>query len=60
MSTIYRDSVKAEWVDYNRHLRDAYYMLIYSLATDAFMDGIGLTTRADARGSARSTRSKPM
>lgn len=42
MSTIYRDTVKPEWVDYNGHLRDAFYMLIYSLATDAFMDRIGL------------------
>jgi acyl-CoA thioester hydrolase len=41
-STIYRDTVKREWVDYNGHLRDAFYMLIYSLATDAFMDRIGL------------------
>lgn len=40
--TIYRDTVKAEWTDYNGHLRDAFYMLIYSLATDAFMDLIGL------------------
>jgi acyl-CoA thioester hydrolase len=39
---IYRDTVKPEWVDYNGHLRDAFYMLIYSLATDAFMDRIGL------------------
>ena len=39
---IYRDTVRAEWVDYNGHLRDAFYMLIYSLATDAFMDRIGL------------------
>ncbi|SAL87168.1 thioesterase [Caballeronia choica] len=39
---IYHDTVKPEWVDYNGHLRDAFYMLIYSLATDAFMDSIGL------------------
>ncbi|VXB34706.1 conserved hypothetical protein [Burkholderia sp. 8Y] len=39
---IYRDTVRPEWVDYNGHLRDAFYMLIYSLATDAFMDDIGL------------------
>jgi acyl-CoA thioester hydrolase len=39
---IYRDTVKPEWVDYNGHLRDAFYMLIYSLTTDAFMDRIGL------------------
>jgi len=43
---IYRDTVKPEWVDYNGHLRDAFYMLIYSLATDAFMDGIGLGDEA--------------
>ncbi len=40
--TIHRDTVKSEWVDYNGHLRDAFYMLIFSLATDAFMDRIGL------------------
>jgi acyl-CoA thioesterase FadM len=40
--TIHRDTVKPEWVDYNGHLRDAFYMLIFSLATDAFMDRIGL------------------
>ncbi|WP_244851768.1 thioesterase family protein [Caballeronia sp. SL2Y3] len=39
---IYRDTVRPEWVDYNGHLRDAFYMLIYSLAADAFMDDIGL------------------
>jgi acyl-CoA thioester hydrolase len=39
---VYRDTVRPEWVDYNGHLRDAFYMLIYSLATDAFMDRIGL------------------
>ncbi|MBC8748661.1 acyl-CoA thioester hydrolase [Paraburkholderia sp. WC7.3g] len=38
----YRDSVRAEWVDYNGHLRDAFYMLIFSLATDALIDLIGL------------------
>jgi acyl-CoA thioester hydrolase len=40
--TIYRNTVKREWVDYNGHLRDAFYMLIFSFATDAFMDRIGL------------------
>ena len=34
--------MRPEWVDYNGHLRDAFYMLIFSLATDAFMDHIGL------------------
>lgn len=39
---IYRDSVRPEWVDYNGHLRDAYYLLIFSFATDALLDYIGL------------------
>jgi acyl-CoA thioester hydrolase len=39
---IYRDSVRAEWVDYNGHLRDAFYLLIFSFATDALLDRIGL------------------
>ncbi len=38
----YRDTVRAEWVDYNGHLRDAFYMLIFSFATDALIDQIGL------------------
>lgn len=39
---IYRDVVRAEWVDYNGHLRDAFYMLIFSFAADALLDAIGL------------------
>ncbi|HEX7907381.1 MAG TPA: thioesterase family protein [Paraburkholderia sp.] len=38
----YRDTVRPEWVDYNGHLRDAFYMLIFSFATDALIDLIGL------------------
>ncbi|HEX3378821.1 MAG TPA: thioesterase family protein [Paraburkholderia sp.] len=38
----YRDSVRAEWVDYNGHMRDAFYMLIFSLAGDVLIDLIGL------------------
>jgi acyl-CoA thioester hydrolase len=48
---VYRDRVRAEWVDYNGHLRDAFYMLIYSLATDALLDAIGLdAAQREARG----------
>ncbi|WP_233852792.1 thioesterase family protein [Paraburkholderia sp. HD33-4] len=39
----YRDSVRAEWVDYNGHMRDAFYLLIFSLAVDGLIDLIGLT-----------------
>lgn len=34
--------ISSEWVDYNGHLRDAFYMLIFSYASDGFMDLIGL------------------
>jgi acyl-CoA thioester hydrolase len=39
---IYRTGIAPEWIDYNGHLRDAYYGLIISYATDALMERIGL------------------
>ncbi|NIF77513.1 thioesterase [Paraburkholderia sp. Cy-641] len=38
----YRATVRAEWVDYNGHMRDAFYMLLFSLAGDELIDLIGL------------------
>ena len=35
---IYRTALAPEWIDYNGHLRDAYYGLIASYACDALMD----------------------
>ena len=35
---IYRTALAPEWIDYNGHLRDAYYGLIVSHAADALMD----------------------
>ena len=46
--TTYRTPIQKDWVDYNGHLRDAYYLLIFSYATDALMERIGLD--ADSRG----------
>ncbi|RFO98141.1 4-hydroxybenzoyl-CoA thioesterase [Rhodoferax lacus] len=40
--------VDRAWVDYNGHLNDAYYLVIFSLSTDALMAHIGL----DAAGRA--------
>ena len=34
----YKTAVQHDWVDYNGHLRDAFYLLIFSYATDALMD----------------------
>ena len=38
----YRTPVHAEWIDFNGHLRDAYYGLIFSYATDELMDYLGM------------------
>ena len=39
---IYRTAIAPEWIDYNGHLRDAYYALIVSYASDALMDRLGM------------------
>lgn len=40
--TTYTTQIHPDWVDYNGHLRDAFYLLIFSYATDALMDTLGL------------------
>ncbi|GAB7532409.1 thioesterase family protein [Pseudomonas sp. 3A(2025)] len=40
--TTYTTRIQPDWVDYNGHLRDAFYLLIFSYATDALMDALGL------------------
>lgn len=49
MLTTYRTRVACDWVDYNGHLRDAFYLLIFSHATDALMDVLGLDEAGRAR-----------
>lgn len=39
---LYRTALQPEWIDYNGHLRDAYYGLIVSYAVDELMDRIGI------------------
>ena len=46
---IHSEKIRAEWVDYNGHLRDAFYSLIFSFSTDALMDYIGLDVDARER-----------
>jgi acyl-CoA thioester hydrolase len=48
---IYETAIQPEWIDYNGHVRDAYYCLIVSLATDALMDRVGLDADYRARSS---------
>lgn len=38
----WRGQVRQEWVDYNGHLNDGYYMVVFSFATDALMGLVGL------------------
>ncbi|HXQ64108.1 MAG TPA: thioesterase family protein [Steroidobacteraceae bacterium] len=38
-----------EWIDFNGHLRDAYYVVVLSLATDSLMDRLGLDAEYRAR-----------
>jgi acyl-CoA thioester hydrolase len=39
---LYETPILPEWIDYNGHVRDAYYGLIASSACDALMDRVGL------------------
>ncbi len=38
---LHEAAVRPEWVDYNGHMNEAYYVLIFGDATDAFYDHIG-------------------
>lgn len=38
----YRDRVRPQWVDYNGHMSEAFYVLVFGYATDAVYDAIGL------------------
>jgi acyl-CoA thioester hydrolase len=38
----WREPVLDEWIDYNGHLSEPYYVLVFGHATDAVMDHVGL------------------
>ncbi|MGW4522221.1 thioesterase family protein [Amycolatopsis sp. NPDC004378] len=38
----YRDRVRPEWIDYNGHLSEPYYVLVFGDATTFLMDTVGL------------------
>ncbi|KQW48328.1 4-hydroxybenzoyl-CoA thioesterase [Nocardioides sp. Root1257] len=42
MTALWREPVLPEWIDYNGHLSEAYYVLVFGHATDAVMDAVGL------------------
>lgn len=39
----YRTEVLPEWIDYNGHMSEAFYVLVFGFATDQVMDQIGLS-----------------
>ncbi|CUR58726.1 conserved hypothetical protein [metagenome] len=45
---IWREEVRPEWIDYNGHLSEPYYVLVFGHATDAVMEEIGLGEEARA------------
>jgi len=49
--SVYHCGIEPQWIDYNGHLRDAYYTLVFSQAIDALMDEVGLDPGYRARTS---------
>ncbi len=39
---VLEDRVQSEWIDYNRHMRDGYYAVVFRSATDNLMDYLGI------------------
>jgi acyl-CoA thioester hydrolase len=48
----YSDVVRPEWIDYNGHLSEPYYVLVFGDATTALMDAVGLDEAYRTRTSA--------
>jgi acyl-CoA thioester hydrolase len=46
---VYRATIEPAWIDYNGHVRDAYYGLVASYAVDDVMDYLGLDAAYRAR-----------
>jgi acyl-CoA thioester hydrolase len=47
---LHEAAVRPEWVDYNGHMNEAFYVLIFGDATDAFYDHVGLDHAARTAG----------
>ena len=45
----YRQVVRPEWIDYNEHMNMGYYLVVFDLATDEFLEWLGLTEAHRAR-----------
>ena len=38
---LFEAMIQSDWIDYNGHMRDAYFGLVFSLAVDAMQDDVG-------------------
>ncbi len=45
----YRTVVAPEWIDYNGHMSEAFYVLVFGYATDTAMDVLGMDADYRAR-----------
>ncbi|UVI37715.1 3-hydroxyacyl-CoA dehydrogenase NAD-binding domain-containing protein [Brevibacterium spongiae] len=50
---VYTSEVAPEWIDYNGHMSEAFYVLVFGFATDQVMDRLGLD--ADYRTTAKAS-----
>jgi len=55
----YRDVVRPEWIDHNRHLNVGYYLVVFDYATDEFFRWIGLDATHRRERARRRSASKP-
>ncbi|MFF0163692.1 thioesterase family protein [Streptomyces sp. NPDC005263] len=39
---LFRETVRPEWIDYNGHMSEAFYVLVFGFATDALMERTGM------------------
>ncbi|WP_369200891.1 thioesterase family protein [Streptomyces sp. PU-14G] len=39
---LFHQTVRPEWIDYNGHMSEAFYVLVFGHATDTMMDAVGL------------------
>ena len=46
---VWSEDVRPEWIDYNGHLSEAYYVLVFGHATDEVMAGLGMTAAVPRR-----------
>ena len=41
MAFTYHTKVQSDWIDYNGHMQDAYYGLVFSHGVDALLEEVG-------------------